>query len=138
VTPAVQASSWTSMTLEQFRIQSQLMNAGIDVVTNKNIVAVGKESVEIACVYTDARSRLDAASTVMVTARLPEDGLYLALSADADKLADAGIRHLDRIGDCHAPATIAAAVYAGHLYGRECDEPESEDIPFRREFTELV
>ena len=43
VTPAVQASSWTAVTLEQFRIQSQLMNAGIDVVTNKNIVAVDKE-----------------------------------------------------------------------------------------------
>jgi dimethylamine/trimethylamine dehydrogenase len=63
--------------------------------------------------------------------------LYLALSSEADKLADAGIRNLDRIGDCHAPATIAAAVYAGHLYGRECDEPESPDIPFRRELTAI-
>ena len=137
VTPAVQASSWTLVTLEQFRIQSQLMNAGIDVLTNKNIVAVDKDSVELACVYTDARTRLDAASIVMVTARLPEDGLYLALGSDAGKLADAGVRNLDCIGDCLAPATIAAAVYAGHLYGRECDEPESADIPFRRELTAI-
>jgi dimethylamine/trimethylamine dehydrogenase len=137
VTPEVQASSWTSVTLEQFRIQSQLMNAGIEVVTNKNMVSVDGESVELACVYTDARTRLEAASIVMVTARLPEDGLYLALRRDADKLAEAGIRHVDSIGDCHAPASIAAAVYAGHLYARQCDEPESDDIPFRRELPEI-
>jgi len=137
VTPEAQASSWTSVTLEQFRIQSQLMNAGIDVVTNKNVVSVDKESVELACTYTNARTRLQAASVVMVTARLPEESLYLALSRDADKLAEAGIRHLDSIGDCHAPATIAAAVYAGHLYARQCDVPESDDIPFRRELTEI-
>ena len=137
VTPEVQVSSWTSVTLEQFRIQSQLMNAGIEVVTNKNMVSVDKESVELACVYTDARTRLEAASIVMVTARLPEDGLYIALRSDADKLAEAGVRHVDSIGDCHAPASIAAAVYAGHLYARQCDEPESDDIPFRRELSEI-
>ena len=133
VTPEVQASSWTSVTLEQFRIQSQLMNAGIEVVTNKNMVSVDRESVELACVYTDARTRLEAASIIMVTARLPEDGLYIALHRDPGKLAEAGVRHVDSIGDCHAPASIAAAVYAGHLYARQCDEPESDDIPFRRE-----
>ena len=137
VTPAAQASSWTAVTLEQFRIQSQLMNAGIDVVANKNIVAVDKDGVELACIYTDARTRLEAASVVMVTARLPEESLYLALSRDADKLAAAGIRHLESIGDCHAPSTIAAAVYAGHLCARQCDVPASDDIPFRRELTEI-
>ncbi|GMQ76580.1 MAG: NAD(P)-binding protein [Gammaproteobacteria bacterium] len=134
VTPAAQASVWTWATLEQFRIQSQLMNAGIDVATCKNVVAVEEGSVELTCVYTDVRSKLDAASVVMVTARLPEDSLFQALQGDANKLADAGIRHLECIGDSLAPATIAAAVYAGHVYARECDQPESQDIPFRREF----
>jgi dimethylamine/trimethylamine dehydrogenase len=124
---------WTWATLEQFRIQSQLMTAGVGVATCKNVVAVEKESVALACVYTGARSQLDAASVVMVTARLPDEGLFLALEGDARKLADAGIRHLECIGDCHAPATIAAAVYAGHRYARECDAPDSPDIPFRRE-----
>lgn len=137
VTPVAQASSWTWMTLEQFRIQAQLMHAGIDVVTNQNVVAVKEKSVEIACVYTDTRSKLDAASIVMVTARLPNDSLYLELISDANKLTAAGIRKLECIGDCHAPATIAAAVYAGHRYARECDEPESGEIPFRRELISL-
>jgi dimethylamine/trimethylamine dehydrogenase len=137
VTPAAQVSEWTRATLEQFRIQSQLMNAGVGVVTCKNIVAVEKGSVALACVYTGARSQLDAASVVMVTARLPDEALFLALDGDPRKLADAGIRRLECIGDCHAPATIAAAVYAGHCYARECDQPESTDIPFRREFTAM-
>jgi dimethylamine/trimethylamine dehydrogenase len=73
----------------------------------------------------------------MVTARLPNDSLYLELISDANKLTAAGVRKLECIGDCHAPATIAAAVYAGHRYARECDEPESGEIPFRRELISL-
>ncbi len=133
VTPAAQVSTWTWATLEQFRIQSQLMKAGIRVETCKNVTAIEDGAIETACIYTDARTRMDAASIVLVTARLPDDALFTSLESDSRALADAGIRHLDRIGDCHAPSTIAAAVYAGHLYARECDEPESLDTPFRRE-----
>ncbi len=76
---------------------------------------------------------MQAASIVLVTARLPENSLFVSLEGDSRALADAGIRHLDCIGDCHAPSLIAAAVYAGHLYARECDGSASRDIPFRRE-----
>jgi dimethylamine/trimethylamine dehydrogenase len=74
----------------------------------------------------------------MVTARLPEDSLFRELENDEAKLAGAGVRHLDCIGDAHAPALIAVAVYAGHRYARECDEPASEDIPFRREMMTIA
>jgi dimethylamine/trimethylamine dehydrogenase len=41
-------------------------------------------------------------------------------------------------GDAWAPATIAAAVWAGHRYAEELDEPtEERPVPFRREVTEL-
>ena len=134
VTPAPQVSRWTLATLEQFRIQSQLMKAGIGVEVSKNITAIDNDGVELACVYTDARSQLEAASVVMVTARLPEDSLFLTLESDASKLADAGVHHLDCIGDCNAPSIIAAAVYAGHRYAQECDERVTENVPFRREY----
>ncbi len=58
----------------------------------------------------------DRDSVVMVTARLPNDGLYRALAE-----RQAGPPSLCRIGDCDAPAIIAAAVYAGHRYARELD-----------------
>ena len=46
---------------------------------------------------------------------------------------------LTRIGDCEAPAIIAAATYAGHRYARELDMPDIGDaLPFRREITELA
>lgn len=133
ITPATQVSDWTWATLEQFRIQSHLMKAGIKVMTTTNLVGVIDNSAELACIYTGERRQLQAASIVMVTARLPDDALLRSLEGDADKLADAGIRHLGCIGDAHAPSLIAAAVYAGHRYARECDAPEPEGIPFRRE-----
>lgn len=133
VTPLAQVSVWTWATLEQFRIQSQLMNAGVGVATCRNVTAIDPNGVELACIYTGARSRIEAASVVLVTARLPDDELFLALESDAEKRADAGIRHLECIGDAHAPSLIAAAVYAGHRYARECDEPVTDEIPFRRE-----
>ncbi len=44
---------------------------------------------------------------------------------------------MTRIGDCLAPSTIAAAVYAGHRQAREMDEEPSEAVPFRREMIAL-
>jgi dimethylamine/trimethylamine dehydrogenase len=40
------------------------------------------------------------------------------------------------IGDCLAPSTIAAAVYAGHRYAREFDKPSAQDVAFARELPE--
>ncbi len=44
-----------------------------------------------------------------------------------------GIKTLTAIGDCVAPASIATAVFEGHRYARELDEPERGDVPFLRE-----
>jgi dimethylamine/trimethylamine dehydrogenase len=37
---------------------------------------------------------------------------------------------LTRIGDCLAPSTIAAAVYAGHRFAREFEMTSVESVPF--------
>jgi dimethylamine/trimethylamine dehydrogenase len=59
----------------------------------------------------------------MVTGRVPTDALYHALCERIQ---------IARIGDCSAPGTIAAAVYAGHRYAQELDS-EPADVPFLRE-----
>ena len=69
----------------------------------------------------------------MVTARLPEDALYRELAADPARLAAAGIKSLDRIGDCYGPGMIAHAVYSGHRFAREFEEPAVEGLAFRTE-----
>ncbi len=49
----------------------------------------------------------------------------------------AGINSLARIGDCLAPGTIASAVFSGHKFAREFDEPDPGDVPFKREVNVL-
>ena len=69
----------------------------------------------------------------MVTARQPNDGLYLQLSERMSAGAGDSIQSLRRIGDCEAPAIIAAAVYAGHRYAREIDIADEADISVKRD-----
>jgi dimethylamine/trimethylamine dehydrogenase len=42
------------------------------------------------------------------------------------------------IGDCYAPSTIAAAVYAGHEYARGLDGPVPGEVPFRRQLPDRI
>ncbi len=57
----------------------------------------------------------------MVTARQPNDALYQTLNERLQQELSPDAPTLHRIGDCEAPAIIAAAVYAGHRYARELD-----------------
>ena len=72
------------------------------------------------------------ASLLLVTSRLPNDALYQELLARTDDCKAAGIKSVECIGDARAPGLIAHAVYAGHRYARELDEPGGA-VPFRRE-----
>jgi len=55
---------------------------------------------------------------VLVADRVPEDGLAMDLLSRPVGLKEAGVRGLDRIGDCLAPGLIAHAVYSGHALAR--------------------
>ena len=80
--------------------------------------------------YTDQTRAISANALVMVTARQPNDKLYRALETRRQEDAAIGIRSVTRIGDCEAPALIAASVYAGHRFAREFDmKPDSEISP---------
>jgi dimethylamine/trimethylamine dehydrogenase len=68
---------------------------------------------------------------------LPNDELALTLERAADAVAAAGIVSITSIGDCLAPSTIAAAVYAGHRYAREFDLPASHEMSFQRELPDV-
>ncbi|HEX4150736.1 MAG TPA: FAD-dependent oxidoreductase [Steroidobacteraceae bacterium] len=133
VTPAAYASAWTINTLEQFAIQRRLLELGVSIRTNGNLVGFDGERAVLACTFTGRLSHVPAASVVTVTSRLPNDGLAVALAVNPDRLAQAGIASVVSIGDCWAPSTIAAAVYAGHRYAREFDRQPDEDAAFARE-----
>lgn len=121
-------SSWTVHTLEQRWIQRRLLERGIALLTNRVPVRLGRTT-EHACVYTGARAELETDALVLVTSRIPRDGLYQALRA----MPDAPWKTLHVIGDAAAPGTIAAAVYAGHNRARLHDAPPHDGVPFERE-----
>ena len=133
VTPAGTVGEWSFNTVEQARTQKRLLNLGVNILTAKAVSGFVGDSADITCVYTGKSIEQFASSMVTVTARNPFDELYWQLISDQDALADSGINRVERIGDCRAPGTIAAAVYAGHRVAREMDAPDSGDVSFRRE-----
>ncbi len=139
VTPANEVSSWTRNTLEQHAIQARLLELGVELVTGRAVAAIAAEEVELVCIHTGRRSRREAASVVLVTARLPEDRLLRDLEARQAEWADRGVDTVTAIGDAEAPATIAHAVYAGRRFAEELGARMDRDaVPFRRELPELL
>jgi dimethylamine/trimethylamine dehydrogenase len=131
VTPANIPSAWTVNTLEQGHIAKRLARQGIAVVTSATVTSFGTDSVEILDYLPGTTRRLKAGGIVTVTARLPREGLYEELAAAPEKLEEAGISTLRRIGDVYAPSTIQAATYWGHRFARELDAEvvAAEDLP---------
>lgn len=138
VTPAADVSHWTHNTMEQSRIQTRLLEMGVGIVALHNLAIIGGGKVELACIYTGHRRTHSCGAVVLVTSRLPEDSLYFDLLENSDALSDAGILSVTRVGDCLAPGTIAAAIYGGHRFARELNEPLSDGVPFRRELPQLA
>jgi dimethylamine/trimethylamine dehydrogenase len=134
VTPHAEVSRWTQHTMEQPRIQARLIELGVAIHPHRMLAGRTHDGLELACVFTGRRETIPCATLVPVTSRLPEEDLWLALSARRGEWADAGIRSVTRIGDCLGPGTIAAAVHSGHRYAREFGGTIDLDFaPFRRE-----
>ena len=136
-TPAFCVARWTEHTLEQAKIERRLVALGVEILARHRLEAVDDGRVALVDSLKGATTILDG-TLVSITARLPRDELYYSLMGAPGALADAGIRSVKRIGDCHGPATIAAAVYEGHRYARELDEAADPDaVPFKRERFDL-
>ncbi len=140
VTPTGEASSWMEMTMEQHRVQARLIELGIAIVPHRLATAIGRDHVDLACVYTGRPDARPAAAVVLVTARLPEKTLAHDLEAHRPAFADAGLSGVTVIGDALAPGTIAAAVWSGRRFAEELGAPPRslDDMPFLREVAELA
>jgi dimethylamine/trimethylamine dehydrogenase len=138
LTPAAKVAEWSFNTLEQGTIQARLIELGVDIRLTRGLAGVEQGAVTAACTYTGRTERIACDAVLMVTARLPEDALYLALKQREAEWAGHGIRSVKLIGDANAPAAIAWATYAGHRYAEELDaEPIGDQLPFRREVARL-
>jgi dimethylamine/trimethylamine dehydrogenase len=133
-TPGLDLSSWTLFTDEQFKVQTRLMRAGVTLVLAHKLEGWHRDRAAFGCIYTGAEKRVAAATLVLVTARLSNDGLYRALKADAAGCTGAGIKTLRAIGDCDVPGAIVHATYSGHRAAREFGGTIDPDaFPYRRE-----
>ncbi len=130
LTPAPIIAYWSQFTLEQARVERRLLELGVALYPRHVPVAVQADGVTIAHTLTGSRRELACAAVVLVTDRLPNDGLYQALRP---ALATGQLRSLRVIGDAEAPGIIAQAVFAGHLAAREFEEDAVEGVPFRVE-----
>jgi dimethylamine/trimethylamine dehydrogenase len=138
VTPSIRVSDWSYNTLEQAFIQKGLIELSVDIRVTRGLVGIGRDHAEVACTYSGRQSQIACEAVVLVTARLPNDALYLDLKARQAQWQAAGIHGVKVIGDANAPAPIAWATYAGHRYAEELDAPDIGDaVPFRRELAAL-
>lgn len=134
VTPESQVSPWSKNTLEQGRVQRRLIELGVEIIPAMALAGRTKDRLELSCVYSGKMRQIDCGALVPVTARLPDETLWLDLKAREAEWADAGINTVSRLGDCLAPGLIAAAVYSGHQYARTYQEQADRDhAPFLRE-----
>ncbi len=126
VTPAQAVSAWTVMNNEAEGIRLRMTELGISIELEQYLTGFDAGVAHLASTCGMGRRRsISCASLVVVGTRTGNDDLYRDLNTNPEKLADAGISSLRRIGDCRAPGTIAHAVYSGHECARTIDAGET-------------
>jgi dimethylamine/trimethylamine dehydrogenase len=128
LTPESKVSLWTQYTLEQEKIQSRLLDLDVEIMVSHAITGLETNKAHVESELRQ-RSELNFDSIVMVTSRTSDDALYQDLLQFEDRF-----KTLRAIGDCYAPGTVAAAVYAGHAAARQLQSDQDIYTPlFRRE-----
>ena len=133
VTPHNLVSAWAEKTGEGWRVPGHLMGLGIRLITAHGLSWFDGQTATLTCEHSGREEMLRATGLVLVGQRAPVDDLYTALRYGPDGLhADLPFT-LTRIGDCEAPAIIAAATYAGHRYAQLLDRAVDIDLPLQHD-----
>jgi dimethylamine/trimethylamine dehydrogenase len=131
VTSEPLVSAWTANTLEQPRIHRRLVDLGVQLIIQHVVSGLGPSGVTLAHTVTDHSVEVGCDAVVMVTSRTPNDQLVLDLEHRSADWGEAGLRSVTAIGDLWVPGTIAGAVWSGHRYGRELDQPVETTVALR-------
>lgn len=133
VTEGDSVSAWAGMTSERWRIRRRLIEQGIGIVTSHSLTRFDGATATLTCSYSGKTQQIDVTDAVLVTQRVQNDTLYREIldrvDGDETKLPFT----LRRIGDCDAPAIVAAAVYAGHRFAMETDTVVDIDVPLKHD-----
>jgi len=129
VTPENLVAAWGVMTDEQYQTQQHLIELGVEIITAHGLDEFDGSNARLSCVYSERSREVAADAVVLVTARTPVDDLYREIAGKLESETPESAPTLHKIGDCDAPAIIAAAVYAGHRYARELGtDMEQSDV----------
>lgn len=132
LTPESKVAIWTEYTLEQAKVQSRLLDLEVEIVVSHAITRLEANTAHVESVLRERRE-LNFDSIVMVTSRSVDDALYQELLGSSGRF-----KTLRAIGDCHAPGTVAAAVYDGHAAARQLESDQDIYAPlFAREIPEI-
>jgi dimethylamine/trimethylamine dehydrogenase len=134
LTPEDSLAPWTLNTLDYRHMRKRMAELGIEAVVSHDIVGYDGDTLTVEDVWTHRQRELACDAVLSVTARLPDDALYQELCRREAEWTDAGIRSVRCIGDAEAPGLIAHAVYAGHRYARDLEEPAVGEVAFKRHF----
>jgi dimethylamine/trimethylamine dehydrogenase len=134
VTPFEQVAPVCEETLEAPRLRRHLHDRGVQVVTETVLTAL-EPGRAVGSGAFDVPVEFAMGAVVLVTQRLPRDGLYRELAATpADARLAAGVEAVYRVGDCVAPRMLGDAIFDGHRLAREIDGPHpSVPLPYLRE-----
>ena len=121
VTPADLVSPWCTNTHDQWYAQQRLIELGVGIVTGAWVTGFDGAAATLTGRYAGEVREVEATTLAVVGAREPQDALYQTLAARPEDLRDAGIRTLQKIGDCDVPGAVVHATYAGHRLAREFD-----------------
>ena len=131
VTPASDVASWSEKTLERVFVEQRLHELGVDIIEKHDLREIHESAVSVEHVVSARQRDMPAGTVVLVTMREGCNDLMRELKALTD--TDGQLQSVTSIGDCLAPSTIAAAVYAGHRFSRELDADAIPEIGFKRE-----
>ncbi|MET3650751.1 FAD-dependent oxidoreductase [Dyella japonica] len=134
VTPEDSIAPWSVNTLDYRHIRKRMAKLGIEAIVSHNIANFAGSTLTLENTWDEQRTERACDAVVTVTSRLPDDRLFQELLQRQGDWADAGIRTVRCIGDAEAPGLIAHAVYAGHRYARELEEPATGEVAFKRHF----
>jgi dimethylamine/trimethylamine dehydrogenase len=125
---------WSQHTLDYRHIRKRMAELGIEPLVSHNITSFHDDALLLENVWDHRVCELPCDAVVSITARLPDDALYQDLMMREAEWSAAGIHSIRCIGDAEAPGLIAHAVYAGHRYARELEEPKQAEVAFKRHF----
>ncbi len=135
VTPEGRVGSWSYYTEEQHGSMAVLVEAGVNVVSNHGLIGWNGSAATIQCVFSQVESTISADTLIPITAKQPNDQLWLDLQSRQDEFHSNNGLSMQLIGDGSTPGLIAAAVYSGHKAARELGLPDNEKNSGRRDTT---